>query len=132
MDSVDPVDQLDPDIRAGLMVPFEHLGPDNLGEIRQAIGALALPPGPGHADHVVPGDPPVPVRVHRPSGDETGADGEPMACLFSLHGGGYVIGSYDLDSFMLDDLCPRLGFVGVTVEYRLAPETPYPGPLEDG
>ena len=28
-------------------------------------------------------------------------------------------------------LGPKLGFVGVSVEYRLAPETPYPGPLED-
>jgi acetyl esterase/lipase len=28
-------------------------------------------------------------------------------------------------------LCPKLGVVGVSVEYRLAPETPYPGPLED-
>ena len=29
------------------------------------------------------------------------------------------------------ELCPNLGFVGVSVDYRLAPETPYPGPLED-
>jgi acetyl esterase/lipase len=68
----------------------------------------------------------VPVRVHRPPD----LDG-PSACLFAMHGGGYVIGSYDMDSLMLDDLCPRLGIVGVTVDYRLAPETPYPGPLED-
>ena len=30
-----------------------------------------------------------------------------------------------------DQLCPALELVGVSVEYRLAPETPYPGPLED-
>jgi acetyl esterase/lipase len=123
---VDLLDLLDPHVRDGLIVAFEHLGPDNLGEIRAAIGGLELPPAPGRAEHVVPGDPPVPVRVHRPPD----LDG-PAPCLYSIHGGGYVIGSYDLDSFMLDDLCPRLGIVGVTVEYRLAPETPYPGPLED-
>jgi acetyl esterase/lipase len=123
---MNPVDLLDPHVRAGLVVPFEHLGPDNLGEVRAAIGALDVPRAPGTTDHLVPGDPPVPVRVHRPQG----LDG-PLPCLYSMHGGGYVIGSYDIDGFMLDDLCPRLGIVGVSVEYRLAPETPYPGPLED-
>jgi len=123
---IDPSDLLDPQIRAGLMIPFEHLGPDNVDEIRAAIGGLALPPSPTRTDHLVPGDPPVPLRVHRPPD----LDG-PLPCLYSMHGGGYVIGSHTLDGFMLDDLCPRLGMVGVTVDYRLAPETPYPGPLED-
>ncbi len=124
--SPDLGDLLDPEVAAGLVVPFEHLGPDNLDDIRQAIGALELPAAPGRSEHLVPGDPPVPIRVHRPPA----VDG-PLPCLYSMHGGGYVIGSYDLDSLMLDELCPRLGIVGVTVDYRLAPETPYPGPLDD-
>ena len=65
------------------------------------------------------------MRVHRPAGAE-GA----CPAIFTIHGGGYVIGSYDMD-----DPCttvgPALGTVGVSVDYRLAPETPYPGPLED-
>jgi acetyl esterase/lipase len=48
-----------------------------------------------------------------------------------MHGGGYVIGTFDMDDPLFDNLCPKLGLVGVSVEYRLAPETPYPGPLED-
>jgi acetyl esterase/lipase len=77
-------------------------------------------------DHAVPGDPPLPVRVHRPV-DYEGA----LPALLTIHGGGYMIGSYDMDDLLLDRWCPRLGIVGVSVEYRLAPETPYPGPLED-
>jgi acetyl esterase/lipase len=81
-------------------------------------------------EHEVPslvaGDPPVPVRVHRPVGT-TGR----LPAIVTIHGGGYVIGGYDMDDALLDRWCPALGVVGVSVEYRLAPETPYPGPLED-
>ncbi len=53
------------------------------------------------------------------------------ACIYSMHGGGYVIGSYTMDDLLFDRWCPALGVVGISVEYRLAPETPYPGPIED-
>ncbi len=80
-------------------------------------------------DHVIPGPPGAPdvtVRVHRPKG-VTGT----LPCLYSIHGGGYILGSFDMDDLRFDRWCPKLGCVGVSVEYRLAPETPYPGPLED-
>ena len=77
-------------------------------------------------DNVVPGHPPVPVRVHRPK-DAEGL----LPAILTIHGGGYVIGSYDMDSPLLDRWCPNLGVVGVSVEYRLAPETSFPGPIED-
>jgi acetyl esterase/lipase len=51
--------------------------------------------------------------------------------MYSIHGGGYVIGSYTMDDTAFDRYCVDFGCVGVSVEYRLAPETPYPGPLED-
>jgi acetyl esterase/lipase len=73
-----------------------------------------------------PGDPPVPVRVHR-ADDVAGL----LPAVVTVHGGGYVIGSYDMDGPLLDRWCLGLGVVGVSVEYRLAPETPYPGPLDD-
>lgn len=78
------------------------------------------------SDHLVPGDPPVVLRVHRPKT----LDG-PLPCLYSMHGGGYVIGTYSMDDPVFDELCPKLGMVGVSVEYRLAPESPYPAPLDD-
>jgi acetyl esterase/lipase len=75
-------------------------------------------------DHVVNDQ--VVVRVHRPVALQA-----PVACLYSIHGGGYVIGSYEMDDLFLDRYCNDFGCVGVSVEYRLAPETPYPGPLDD-
>jgi acetyl esterase len=68
----------------------------------------------------------VPVRIYRPEG----AVSSGPAALF-IHGGGWVFG--DLDSH--DGLCRALaeasGVVVVAVSYRRAPETPFPGPLED-
>lgn len=75
---------------------------------------------------VVPGDPDVLVRIQRPSR----ADG-PLPCIVSLHGGGYTSGDASLDDSLLADWCEDLGVVGIAVNYRLAPQTPYPGPLMD-
>ena len=80
-------------------------------------------------DHVVPGrhgQPDVTVRVHRPVGA-----GGARPCVYWMHGGGFVLGTYLNDDLRFDDWCVRFDCVGVSVEYRLAPETPYPGPLED-
>jgi len=77
-------------------------------------------------EHVVSDDPHVVVRVHRPKDVD-----RPLPCIYSIHGGGYVLGSYDMDDAKFDRYCPGFPCVGVSVEYRLAPETPYPGPLDD-
>ena len=77
-------------------------------------------------DHVVSDDPRVVVRVHRPK-----AASGPLPCVYSIHGGGYVLGTYAMDDARFDRLCPTFPCVGVSVEYRLAPETAYPGPLDD-
>ena len=77
-------------------------------------------------DHVVLDDPEVVVRVHRPAGIT-----DVLPCVYSIHGGGYVVGSYTMDDARFDGWSARMPCVGVSVEYRLAPQTPYPGPLED-
>ncbi len=80
-------------------------------------------------DHTIPGPPGGPditVRVHMPVGLA-----RPAPCLYSIHGGGYVLGDRSMDDLRFDHWCPKLGFIGVSVEYRLAPETAYPGPLDD-
>jgi len=109
-------------------VPIPDLDADNLAEVR--VAEIAPPPELSdevrREDRVVSDDPEVLVRVHRPVDLTT-----PAPCLFSIHGGGYVIGSFDMDDAKLDKWCRQFGIVGVSVEYRLAPETSYPGPLED-
>jgi acetyl esterase/lipase len=66
------------------------------------------------------------IRLFRPTGVS-----DPGAALLWIHGGGYVIGSAAQD----DQLCRRfareLSVTVVSVDYRLAPDHPYPAPLED-
>jgi acetyl esterase/lipase len=51
--------------------------------------------------------------------------------LYWMHGGGMVIGNRHMDDARLIEWCRWLGCVCVSVEYRLAPEAPYPRPLDD-
>jgi acetyl esterase/lipase len=109
-------------------VPFPTLDAATLVVARNAklVEAPPLSDRVERTDHVVCDDPRVLARVHRP----VGAEG-PLACVFSIHGGGYVLGSYEMDDAKFDRWCPSYGIAGVSVEYRLAPEHPYPEPLED-
>ena len=66
------------------------------------------------------------IRVHR---GVDAPDGQPI--IVWLHGGGMVAGTYLIDDIRFDKWCGALGVVGVAVDYGLAPERPYPGPLED-
>ena len=122
-----PVDRLDPEVAKAIeMLPFSEMTAETAAMINSLVFDMPLSDAVERTDHVVPGDPEVPVRVHRPKGVEGS-----LPCLFSMHGGGYVIGDYSMDDPMFDVLCPKLGLVGVSVDYRRAPDTPYPGPLED-
>jgi acetyl esterase/lipase len=72
------------------------------------------------------GAPDVPIRLLRPAG-ESG----PLPILIAMHGGGFVLGrAQDFDYFCLE-VVRELGIAVANVEYRLAPETPFPGPLDD-
>jgi acetyl esterase len=68
----------------------------------------------------------VPIRVYRPV--ETG---EPSMALVYFHGGGWVVGSIDTHDGISRALAKRAGIVVISVEYRLAPEHPYPAALSD-
>jgi acetyl esterase len=68
---------------------------------------------------------PVAVRVYRPR-EAAGL----RACLY-FHGGGYVVGDLESGDPLARALAERLDAVVVSVDYRLAPEHPFPGALED-
>jgi acetyl esterase/lipase len=72
------------------------------------------------------GDPDVVLRLHTPT-DSPG----PLPCVYFMHGGGLVMGTAQREDERFERYCTRFNCIGVSVEYRLAPETPYPGPLED-
>ncbi|EYF07104.1 alpha/beta hydrolase [Chondromyces apiculatus] len=55
----------------------------------------------------------------------------PLPALLWIHGGGYVFGSADGDDAKVKEMVSLLGCAAVSVDYRLAPETPHPGPVED-
>ena len=82
-------------------------------------------------DREVPGpkgDGPVSVRVYRPR-REAPAEGWP-AVLY-IHGGGFVVGNVEAEHGGCVRICADVGAVVVSVEYRLAPEHPYPAGVED-
>jgi acetyl esterase/lipase len=72
--------------------------------------------------------PAVPVRVYRPSGNAP-ARGRPA--LLDIHGGGFVVGSIEMEHAFATQVARLLETVVVAVEYRLAPEHPFPAGLED-
>ncbi len=71
-----------------------------------------------------PGDPDVPVRVYVP--DVATGSG-----LLYLHGGGFVLGSIDSEHAGGVRIAQEVGAVVVSVDYRLAPEHPFPAGIED-
>lgn len=66
------------------------------------------------------------VRIHRP----TAAAASAPAILW-IHGGGYVLGSAAQDDPLCKKYAEETGAIVASVEYRLAPEHPFPTPLED-
>jgi acetyl esterase/lipase len=66
------------------------------------------------------------VRLFRPVGLT-----DPAPAVLWIHGGGYVIGTAEMDDHLCAQFSKRLGITVASVEYRLAPEHPYPAALED-
>lgn len=83
-------------------------------------------------DRLVPGwgdDPAVSVRVYRPKA--AGASGDAVPGILLIHGGGFVVGNVESEHVGAVLMAVDTGAVLVSVDYRLAPEHPYPAGLHD-
>lgn len=67
----------------------------------------------------------IPVRVYTPAGDG------PFPVFVNYHGGGWVIGDLDTADGVCRSICRDAGCVVVSVDYRLAPEHPFPAAADD-
>jgi acetyl esterase/lipase len=66
------------------------------------------------------------VRIHKPKTPPE--DGCPIFVVY--HGGGFVLGGLDNEALLCRNFT-ELGGIAVNVDYRLAPEHPFPVPIED-
>lgn len=72
----------------------------------------------------------VTVRIYKSSMKLNDLESKSQAIVF-LHGGGWVFGSIDTHDHMARRIARNTGALLVSVQYRLAPEHPFPAPLED-
>lgn len=124
---------VDPSLQDQLVAyPTRTFCAENLEPLRQC----SLPPIEGaaatdvslsqHKTKGADGAPDVEIRVYRPARRR-----EKLGCIVHIHGGGFVIGSSEISEAGDRTLCHDLGCVVVNPDYRLAPETRFPGNIED-
>jgi acetyl esterase/lipase len=127
---------LDDEQRAVLAV-MPQFDLNNLGDARESFGrmlaamAAAIPQidGVKAKDLSVAGPegaPEIRVRVYRPETTRS-----PVPGLLWMHGGGFVLGSLSMDDAFCKCVVRDCGCCVVSVEYRLAPEHPFPAGIED-
>jgi acetyl esterase/lipase len=131
--------ELDAELEAGLRgfptrrIDWASASPDDVGAIRMAI-ADAVPTSMTEPPAIVedsvarlePSGSSVPVRIFRPRDHSAIGPG-----MVWLHGGGYILGSASAPDARVTQWTEALGCTIVSVDYRLAPEHPFPAPLDD-
>lgn len=126
-----------PELRAALdLFPPLDLSDDTIAAFRQPFPQSPAPmPDPLAAvirEEIVvpgaPGSPDVRCLLYRPA--EQG-DATLRPAYLHIHGGGFVLGSADMSDLSNRAWVAQLGCVVLSVDYRLAPETPFPGARDD-
>lgn len=103
--------------------PLWTLAPEQARTAFIAFRSLAGPPEPVDRveDRLIPGSQTeIPVRLYVPAGDR------PLPVTLYFHGGGFVIGNLDSHDNVCRILANRTPTLVVSVDYRLAPEHPFP------
>jgi len=129
---------VDPDL-AAVLAQLPDLRLENLDEARRTFDALMSELGPADTSDVTveewlipgaPGGPEIPVRLFVPDACPDGNFGS-RAVVLEIHGGGFVLGSAAQSDALNSVIARRTGAVVVSVDYRLAPEHPYPAAVDD-
>jgi acetyl esterase/lipase len=115
--------------------PLVNLGGVRAVRVLEAADAAALLrhrprlPGVSMEDRKIDGAdgaPPISIRLYRPLDH-----GPATPALLWLHGGGYLLGNLESDYRLAAWIARTLGCLVIAVDYRLAPEYPYPAALDD-
>jgi acetyl esterase len=116
-------------VEAADVLPLSQYGPEGAREVAAEMRPDVDSPEVGEVtDRTIPGPEgadPIPVRTYRP-----GSEG-PSPTVLYLHGGGYVIGGLDSHDVLCRHLVNESGCGVLAVDYRLAPEHPFPAAVED-
>ncbi|GAA3204354.1 alpha/beta hydrolase [Actinocorallia longicatena] len=123
--------RVEPGTRLDLLARWDV---SSVATLRSSLAAVSPPPVRAdprvrRSDALIPGidgRPDVRVRWYRPAGLEG-----PLPCLVYLHGGAYIMGTLEENDARLDRMAAELGCAAVSVDWRLAPEHPYPAGLDD-
>ena len=125
---------LDPAFRAMLEMPGMQLAPPppevTAAMVREAAKQV-MPPSVGAPVHevrelqVAGAAGPLKVRLYRPAAQQR------LPLIVFFHGGGFVLCDLDTHDALCRSLANATGCAVAAVDYRLAPETPFPGPVED-
>jgi len=131
---------LDPELKGPVKTMLTQMPPTNFNNLPAARAAskqmmavmktqMPVIPGVITEDRTIPGPKGalnVNVRIYRPE-KQAGV----LPALLWIHGGGYMLGDIDQEDVTSKQFTLAANCVVVSVEYRLAPEHPYPAPLED-
>lgn len=96
---------------------------DWVNQMHEAAGEGVDVPNARVIDRIVAND--IPVRLYYPS------EASPLPLLVFYHGGGWVIGDLTGRDLLCRKLANQAQCAVMSVDYRLAPEHPYPAPLDD-
>ena len=137
-------DEIVPEVALALaaLPPFPSEVGDDISARRDAVRRMREASGRTLADTVgftrrdllitgLAAEPQVRVRMYRPAADSSlGSHSLPAVLYF--HGGGFSLGDLDAEDGSCVRICTQVGCVVVSVDYRLAPEHPYPASVRDG
>jgi acetyl esterase/lipase len=133
---IDPMDLVDPELKPILQTALKQSpklvwSDKTLHDIRRQSAASVRQPlaQPAFYERTIPGPAGAPDVHIVVIGVAEGT--APRPAVLHIHGGGYIVGSAAENIVPMQQLSAKHGCVVVSVDYRLAPETKFPGSLED-